>query len=168
MREMQPRAPSGRSSLTLGEPSEVLDITFQAVFHILVVFAMYLLFAGHNQPGGGFIAGLVASAGMVLRMITGRDLVRMRLPVANEVVLGVGMVVATGTALVPLLLGNSLLEHHTWRYDVAVLGEVKWTSALFFDVGIFLVVLGTIGTLLEIFAAEGDAPGLPPETEVEP
>ena len=145
-----------RPGLRLGEPSEVLDAAVIAVFHTIIVFSLYLHFAGHNQPGGGFIAGLVAGSALVLRFITGRDLVHSRLPIANEAVLGVGVVLATATALVPVALGNAALEHHTWSYDLPVLGKVKWTSALVFDTGIYLVVLGVIGTLVEILGAEDD------------
>lgn len=160
-----PNVPSGsrERSRTLGDPSEVLDVTFETVFHLLLVFSVYLHFAGHNQPGGGFIAGLVAGATLVLSAITGRSLVRSRFPIRTETILGVGMVLATGTALIPMLLGNAILEHHTWSYDLAVLGTVKWTSALFFDTGVYLVVVGVVGTLLEIFAAEGDDPRLEPD-----
>ncbi|MCU0274462.1 MAG: hypothetical protein MUE34_14615, partial [Acidimicrobiales bacterium] len=62
-----------------------------------------------------------------------------------------------GTALVPLALGNSLLEHHTWEYDLPVLGTVKTTSALPFDTGILLVVVGVIGLLLQVMGSETDS-----------
>jgi multicomponent Na+:H+ antiporter subunit A len=81
--------------------------------------------------------------------------------VPTEVLLGVGVVLVTGTALVPLLLGNSVLEHHTWSYDDPVLGTVKWTSALFFDTGILLIVVGVVATIIEILGSESD-PDLPP------
>lgn len=143
-----------RRSVSLGEPSQVLDGAVLAVFRTIIVFSLYLHFAGHNQPGGGFIAGLVAGAALTLRFITGHEVVRARLPLRNEIVLGAGVVLAAGTALVPLLLGNQLLEHHTWSHDVAVLGQVKWTSALYFDTGIYLIVLGVVGTFIEILGTE--------------
>ena len=146
--EQPPRPPR------LGEPAVVLDIVVEAVFHTILVFALYLHFAGHNQPGGGFIAGLAIGAALVLRMITGNDPIRTRFPVPYEVVLGVGAVLVTGTALVPLVLGNSLLEHHTWEVDLPVLGAVKATSALPFDTGILLVVVGVIGMLLQVLGSD--------------
>ncbi len=144
---------------TLGEPAVVLDVVVQAVFHTILVFAAYLHFAGHNQPGGGFIAGLTVGAALVLRFITGHDPIRTRFPVPYTTVLGLGALLVTGTALVPLVLGGSLLEHHTWEADLPILGFVKFTSALFFDTGILLVVVGVIGTLLEVFGAERGAAG---------
>ncbi len=155
--EQTPRRP------TLGEPAVVLDIVVEAVFHTILVFALYLHFAGHNQPGGGFIAGLAIGAALVLRMITGNDPIRTRFPVPYEAVLGVGAVLVTGTALVPLVLGNSLLEHHTWEVDLPVLGAVKATSALPFDTGILLVVVGVIGMLLQVLGSDD-----PIDPEVDP
>ena len=140
----------------LGQPAVVLDVTVQAVFHVALLFSVYLHLRGHNAPGGGFIAGLVAGAALVLRLITGRRPLRSRLAVSNNVLLGAGMVLVTGTALTSLLLGNSLLEHHIWEYEVPVLGHIEWTSALFFDTGIYLVVVGTVSTLLAVFSAEGE------------
>lgn len=143
-------------TLRLGQPAVVLDVTVSAVFHVALLFSLYLHFRGHNAPGGGFIAGLVAAGALVLRLITGRRPLQSRLDVENNVLLGSGIVLVTATALTSLLLGNSLLEHHVWEYDVPVFGHVEWTSALFFDTGIYLVVVGTVATLLAVFGAEGE------------
>lgn len=140
----------------LGDSAVVLDVTVHAVFHVALMFSLYLHFRGHNAPGGGFIAGLVAGGALVLRLITGRSTLQSRRPVSNTVLLGAGMVLVTGTALTSLLLGNALLEHHVWEYEVPVLGHIEWTSALFFDSGIYLVVVGTIATLLDVFGSEGE------------
>jgi multicomponent Na+:H+ antiporter subunit A len=148
--------PDRPEPLTLGQPSTVLDTTLSAVFHTIIVFAIFLFFAGHNAPGGGFIAGLVAGAGLVLRVITGRAALRPRSPVAPEVLLGTGILLVTGTALTSWLLGNALLEHHTWEADLPVLGKVKTTSAAIFDAGIFLIVVGVIVTLVAVLVGEPD------------
>jgi len=156
-REPVAGAPAARGSfapLVLGRPSVVLDTTLNAVFHTIVLFSLYLHFAGHNQPGGGFIAGLVAGVGLVLRVITGRETLRSRLPISPERMLGVGVLLVTGTALVSMILGNALLEHHTWEFDLPLLGTAKTTSALVFDTGIYLVVVGVVATLIEVLVGE--------------
>ncbi|MEO0494720.1 MAG: MnhB domain-containing protein [Actinomycetota bacterium] len=142
--------------LTLGRPSVVLDTTLNAVFHTIVMFAIYLEFAGHNAPGGGFVAGLVAGVGLVLRVITGRATLRSRIGFPPERLLGGGIVLVTGTALTSFVLGNRLLEHHTWEVEVPVLGKIKATSALVFDAGIFLIVIGVIATLTAVLVGEPD------------
>ena len=143
--------------LTLEQPSVVLDTTLNAVFHTIIVFSLFLHFAGHNSPGGGFIAGLVAGAGLILRVITGRETLRSRITIEPYLLLGAGVLLVTGTALTSLVLGNALLEHHTWELDIPVLGKAKTTSALPFDTGIYLVVVGVIATLIEALVAEPDA-----------
>ncbi|MEM9200583.1 MAG: MnhB domain-containing protein [Actinomycetota bacterium] len=142
--------------LTLGRPSIVLDTTLNAVFHTIIVFSLFLHFAGHNAPGGGFIAGLVAGAGLVLRVITGRPGLRSTVSVESEWLLGVGILLVTGTALTSWILGNALLEHHTWEAKLPVVGKLKATSALFFDTGIYLIVVGVIATLIAVLVNESD------------
>ena len=141
-------------ALTLGRPSVILDTTLNAVFHTVIVFALYLHFAGHNSPGGGFIAGLVIGVGLLLRVITGRAMLRGRIAVSPNAILGIGILLVTGTPLTSLVLGNALLEHHTWQFTIPVLGEAKTTSALPFDTGILLIVVGTIASLIEVLVDE--------------
>ena len=155
------------TSLTLGQPSVVLDTTLSAVFHTIIVFSLFLHFAGHNAPGGGFIAGLVAGAGLILRVITGRETHQARLRIAPYLLLGSGVLLVTGTALTSLVLGNTLLEHHTWELDIPVLGTAKTTSALPFDTGIYLVVVGVVATLIETLVTEPD-PVDPADQEASP
>lgn len=162
----QPQTASSKTSykpLVLGQPSLVLDTTLNAVFHSIVVFALYLHFAGHNSPGGGFIAGLVIGAGLVLRVITGRESLPGRFPVPYEHLMGAGVLLVTGTALTSLVLGNALLEHHTWKLDIPVLGAAKTTSALPFDTGILLLVVGVVGTLIQVFVGEPEDTDQPAE-----
>ena len=132
--------------------SVILDTSVRLLFPSALVFALYLLFAGHNQPGGGFAGGLVAGAAVVLRYVAGGiDEVRGLLRVAPWTVLGTGLAVATVTALVPLALGEPILSSHAWEAEVALLGKVKLTSPLFFDIGVFLVVVGLVLMALEAF-----------------
>ena len=71
--------------------------------------------------------------------------------------LGIGVLLVTGTALTSMVLGNALLEHHTWEFDLPILGTAKTTSALVFDTGIYLVVVGVVATLIEVLVGEPDA-----------
>lgn len=156
------RRPDEASVRELGRPSPVLDVVASVAFPTILVFSVYLHVAGHNQPGGGFIGGLVAGAALVLRYITGRaELLSARFRVPSSTLLAAGALVAVGTAVVPLLLGNAALEHHSWTYDVPVLGTVKWTSALVFDTGIYLVVVGVVGSLIDVLGGERGGRGGP-------
>jgi multicomponent Na+:H+ antiporter subunit A len=131
-----------------------LDETVPLLFRVIMVGSIYLLFAGHNQPGGGFVGGLVAGAAISLRYIAGgieevRRISRWR----PWTILGTGVIVAVGTALVPVLLGGPVLDAAYEPYDLAVLGKVSISSALVFDIGVYLCVVGLV---LMVFEAFGD------------
>lgn len=133
-------------------PSLIADVVVRVVFHSALILALFLLFAGHNQPGGGFIGGLVAGAALALRYGSGGvEAVRDGIRVRPWTLLGIGMVLATATSLIPLALGASLLESTKWTFDLGPLGEAKLTSPLFFDAGVFLVVVGMVAMLFEAF-----------------
>jgi multisubunit Na+/H+ antiporter MnhB subunit len=135
--------------------SIILDVTARVVFPSALTLSLYLLFAGHNQPGGGFVGGLVAGAAMGLVYAAGGiDDVRALAPVRPWTVLGTGLLIAAGTALVPLVTGGALLEHGSIELDPPLLGHVKLASTLLFDVGVYAVVMGLVLMVLEAFGDE--------------
>ena len=133
----------------------VVDASARLLYPSILVVAVYFLFAGHNQPGGGFVGGLTAAAAISLRYVAGGlAAVRRSVPLAPWTVLGIGLATSVATAITPLVLGGSVLEHALWEVDVPVLGTIKTTSALPFDIGVFLVVLGVILMAYEAFGEE--------------
>jgi multicomponent Na+:H+ antiporter subunit A len=127
------------------------------VFHTVLVFGVYLLFAGHNQPGGGFVGGLVAGCAFVLRYVAGgRAAVSEAVPVTPNIPLGVGLLLATGTGVAAQLLGGQFLESDYVELDLPLLGIAKVTSALAFDTGVFLVVVGLVLAMLRALGAEAE------------
>jgi multicomponent Na+:H+ antiporter subunit A len=135
--------------------SLILDMTARLVFPSALVLSLYLLFAGHNQPGGGFVGGLVAGAAVALLYAAGGiDDVRALAPVAPWTVLGAGLLLAAGTALVPLAGGDALLQHGKLELDAPLLGHIKVTSTLLFDTGVYAVVVGLVLMVLEAFGDE--------------
>jgi len=139
--------------------SVILDVAVRAELHTLLLVSLYLLFAGHNQPGGGFAGGLVASAALCLRYVAaGTSSLDRSLPVPAPALLGTGLLLAIGTGTVPLLLGDQFMESAIWQVDLPVFGHVKFTSVFVFDTGVYLVVLGMAMLLLEQFGrADGSA-----------
>lgn len=130
--------------------SLILDTTVRLIFDAALVFSVYLLFAGHNQPGGGFVGGLVAAAAIALRYIAGGlDEVRPLLPFQPWTYLSVGLLLVLGTAMVPLLFGNAPVDQGAVEWHLAVLGNVKVTSATVFDSGVYLIVVGLMLMVLE-------------------
>lgn len=137
--------------------SFILDVLIDLVLRTALVFSVFLLFSGHNAPGGGFIAGLVTGIAIVLRHLAGgADAVRAATRFEPSVLLGVGLSIAVLTGGLGWAWGDAFLESTKWEVDVPILGVVKATSALPFDVGVFIVVVGV--TLAMISALGGEEP----------
>lgn len=151
-----PRLP-GAEQIDDTRRSVVLETTVRLVFHTVLVFALYLLFAGHNQPGGGFVGGLVAGCAFVLRYLAGgRAALQAAVPLDPGVPLGSGLVLAAGTGAAAWVFGGQFLESGKVTLDLPVLGLLKVTSALAFDTGVFLVVLGLVLGALRTLGAEAE------------
>jgi multicomponent Na+:H+ antiporter subunit A len=130
----------------------VLDVAVRIVFAAVMVGSIYLLFAGHNQPGGGFVGGILAGAAVSLRYVAGGiDAVRSLSRARPWTVLGAGLVLSVSTALVPILLGHPVLTSAYRSFDVPVLGSVSLTSVMVFDLGVYLVVLALALMMFESF-----------------
>ncbi len=151
-----PRLP-GADQIDDVRRSVVLETSVRLVFHTVLVFALYLLFAGHNQPGGGFVGGLVAGCAFVLRyMAGGRGALQAAVPVDPGLPLGTGLALAAGTGALAWVFGGQFLESGKVTLDLPVLGMLKLTSALAFDTGVFLVVLGLVLAALRTLGAEAE------------
>jgi multicomponent Na+:H+ antiporter subunit A len=136
----------------------VVDLSVRLTFHVVVVAAIYLTFAGHNQPGGGFVGGLLMGSAIAMRYAAGGiDEVRAISRVRPWTILGAGLLLAGIVAALPLLLGDEVLEAAKVELDLALLGTVKLASTQAFDLGVFLLVVGLV---LMVFEAFGDDPSL--------
>ena len=142
----------------------ILDTSIRILYPSILVLALYFVFSGHNRPGGGFVGGLVVGAGLALRYVSGgAAAVRSTFRLPPHVILGLGLFLASFTALLPLLLGGTILEHGDVEFHLPVFDKVKVTSALSFDLGVDFVVIGLI---LMAFAAFGeDLPDAPDATD---
>jgi multicomponent Na+:H+ antiporter subunit A len=135
-----------------------VEVSVRIVFPVVMLLSLWLLFAGHNQPGGGFVGGLLAGAALTLRYVAGGiDEVRDHARFRPWTVLGLGLLVASVTASIPLLLGESVLEVEFLSLDLPALGDVTLSSALVFDTGVYLAVVGMV---LMVFEAFGDEPAV--------
>ncbi len=134
--------------------SLIVDMNTRIIVYSALMLSLYLLTAGHNQPGGGFIGGLVAGAAIALAYVAGGlDQVRALTRVSPWTVLGGGLMLASGAALVPMLLGGAVLAQDVLELHLPLLGDVKATSALVFDTGVYAVVVGMV---LMAFEALGE------------
>ncbi len=137
--------------------SLVLEVATRIIFPLIMVLSAYLFFAGHNTPGGGFAGGLVAGLALVLRYLAGgRYELGETLPLDAGKILGAGLCLSAGTALTSLLLGAPVLSSAVLHIDIPVLGDIKLVTALFFDLGVYLIVVGLVLDILRSLGARVD------------
>ena len=123
--------------------SLVFEIVTRVVFHAVIVFSIYLMLSGHNSPGGGFAGGLVVGLALMIRYLAGgREELDNAAPVDAGMVLGTGLAVAALAGLLPTLLGGDVLQTATIDIPIPLFGELHLVTSVFFDVGVYLVVVG--------------------------
>ncbi len=136
--------------------SLILVTAARPLVPLLLLFSIFLLLRGHNEPGGGFAGGLVAAAAFTLLAIS-RDpaTARRALFVEPQTLIGLGLLVAIGAGVVGLLMGDPLLTGQ-W-FEIALPGGLmlELGTPLAFDVGVYLVVLGATLTMVLTLAEEG-------------
>jgi multicomponent Na+:H+ antiporter subunit A len=137
--------------------SFILETLVDLIVRTALVFSLFLLFSGHNSPGGGFVAGLVVGISLILKYVAGGlDEMRELVPVGPEVLLGGGLSLALLTGLAGWLWGDAFLESAYIEIDLAILGTLKASSALPFDIGVFAVVVGLVAALVTAFGSEAE------------
>jgi len=115
---------------------------------LLLLFAAFLLFRGHNQPGGGFVAGLVVASSFVLYAIAfGVDAARQALLVGPSMLLGIGLLVALASGLPGVVVGKPFMSA-LWTTLPVGTTAVEVGTPLVFDVGVFLAVIGVVLTIV--------------------
>lgn len=137
--------------------SFILDTLVDVIVRTALVFSLFLLFSGHNSPGGGFVAGLVFGISIVLKYVAGgvREMEEI-LPASAETLLAVGLSLAVFTGVAGWAWGDAFLETTYVEAEVPMLGVVKATSALSFDIGVFAIVVGLVAALVVTFGAEDE------------
>lgn len=122
---------------------------------IMLVFSAFVMLRGHNEPGGGFIGGLIAASAIAIYgMAAGPEVVRAALRVDPLAIAGFGVVIAALSGLLSLVYDLPFLtglwaDLHLWDAEVAV------STPMVFDIGVYFVVLGTISAVA-LGLEEGD------------
>lgn len=119
----------------------------------LVALGVHFFLRGHNAPGGGFIAGLiVAVAALLTRMASQRGLLLVR----PRVLMPVGILIAAVTGITPLFFGLPFLTGWHDTVNIPLIGPMELSSALPFDAGVFLVVIGATLTIIDLLADDSE------------
>ncbi|MBD1382586.1 Na(+)/H(+) antiporter subunit B [Metabacillus arenae] len=128
----------------------ILQTVTKIVLFIIVLFSIYLFFAGHNTPGGGFVGGLMASGAIVLLLLAfDVKTVLNILPINYINLAGVGLFIAVGFGAGSFLVGEPFLSHAFDYFELPLLGKTELTTATIFDLGVYLVVIGVTMTIIQ-------------------
>ncbi len=120
---------------------------------VSLMVAAYLFMRGHNEPGGGFVAGLVVATAFILQyVVSGTRWVESRLALNPPRWIAAGLLLAAGAGLGALAFGYPFLTTHTAHVTLPLIGEVHIASALLFDAGVFALVVGATLLILTALA----------------
>ena len=132
---------------------EVPAVLVRLLLPVAGLFAFHLFMRGHNEPGGGFVAGLVVAIAFIAQyMVGGTRWVEARLNLRPPRWIGIGLLLALLTGLGSLAVGYPFLTTHTAHVNWPLVGEVHLPSAAIFDLGVFAVVVGSTLLLLTAIA----------------
>jgi multicomponent Na+:H+ antiporter subunit B len=140
----------------------ILEVVAGPLYVVILAASVWVLLRGHNEPGGGFIGGLIAvSASILWAMAHGSSAARRRLPLRDPVMLGAaGVLLGALSGLPALFLGDAYLTH-LWTTVPLGITELKVSTVLIFDLGVYLCVWGSLAgyalALLDV-----DAESVPP------
>ena len=132
--------------------SIILRSATRYLFPIIALFSIFLMLRGHDEPGGGFIGGLLGATCFALYALaydvaTAKRMLR----VEEHQLIGVGLLFAAVAGGLGLVLGDPFLSTYwTSEFPVPALGQVKLGTPLLFDSGVYLTVVGVV--LMIIFA----------------
>ncbi|EUJ31643.1 Na(+)/H(+) antiporter subunit B [Listeria cornellensis] len=125
------------------------NVTKVVVF-IIFLFSLHLFLAGHYNPGGGFVAGLISAGAVTLTLIAyDSQTVRSMLNINTIMMTGVGLLFAVGTGMIGILTGDPFLTHKFGHVDLPIIGDTSLHTATIFDLGVYLVVVGVTLTIIQ-------------------
>ena len=137
--------------------SLILNTATRVLVALMLMFSVYMLFRGHNEPGGGFIGGLIAAIGFALYAIShGSEGTRRALRADPRVIAMVGLGIALLAGLISAVTGDALFTGQ-WVFLGGENGSKGFpiSSVLLFDIGVYLVVIGSVLTLVLALEEEG-------------
>lgn len=134
---------------TLKVNDVILKSVVRGVVFIVFTLGMYLFFAGHNAPGGGFIGGLVLGSGIVLLYLTyDIETVHKGMPFDFKIVAAIGVLLATGSAIASIFFDVPFLTQTDGYFNLPLVGEKHLSTVTIFEAGVALTVIGTLVTII--------------------
>lgn len=127
----------------------ILKTTTNIIVFIILAFSFKLFLAGHNMPGGGFIGGLMTSGAFILMYITyGIAPIKRITRISFIFLIGLGLAVALATGVGSFLFNVPFLSHTDGYFYLPILGKTHLATAVLFDIGVYLTVIGVTMTII--------------------
>ena len=134
----RPRKEADRHPVMLAE-------LMRPLLPLILAVSVYIFLRGHNLPGGGFVAGLIAAVALMLQYLaSGIDFAAPRLRIDTVRLLGLGLALAVGTGAGSWLFGTPFLTGTFGHFHLPLAGDFELATAMIFDVGVLLVVVGCV------------------------
>ncbi len=125
--------------------SPILRTVARIAVPITLLLSLLIFYQGHNLPGGGFIGGVIAAAAGATYLLAFGIERAARIAWWRVAVAGLLCAIATGAQ--PLLSGGTFMDHGVLDYSLPLLGHGHLPTATFFDLGVYLIVVGTLMTV---------------------
>jgi len=135
--------------------SLILATASRFLFPLLLMFSVFLLLRGHNQPGGGFVGGLVAAAAFALYWVAfDTKTAKRALRLSPVTLIATGLLFAIGSGWMGILEGRPFLTGEWTMFEAPGLGEIHLGTPLLFDTGVYLLVIGVLMLVITSLAEE--------------
>ncbi len=133
--------------------SILLPVATRYLMPLILTFSIFLLIRGHNEVGGGFVGGLVASSALMLYgiAVSPQDL-RRKLPVEPYILVGTGLLISLSSGILPVLYGLPYMTGIWIKTPIPVFGKIG--TPLLFDLGVYFLVIGVIMWILLTLAED--------------
>jgi multicomponent Na+:H+ antiporter subunit B len=133
--------------------SIILSTASRYLLPLMLIFSFFLLLRGHNEPGGGFVGGLVAAAAYALYLIAnGVDGAKKLLNAEPIKLIALGLLLAVISAFISVVTGQDFMTGVWAKNEFPVIGKVG--TPLLFDLGVYFLVLGIVLKIVFSLAEE--------------
>jgi multicomponent Na+:H+ antiporter subunit B len=127
----------------------ILESVTKVVSFMILSFSIYLFLSGHHNPGGGFIGGLMTASAFVLKYLAfDLETVQEQTSFNFRTMIGIGLLIAVFTGLGGLVFNQPFLTHTFDYFQLPILGKTELATAVLFDLGVYLVVVGVTLTII--------------------
>jgi multicomponent K+:H+ antiporter subunit A len=123
----------------------IMVVATRVMLPLALMVGAYIFLRGHNLPGGGFIAGLVVAIALIMQyMASGFGWAAQRMHVDYHAMIGAGVLIAAATGIAAMVMDHPFLTSAFDHFHLPIVGEFELASAMAFDAGVFLTVVGAV------------------------